>query len=113
MATSSTAPRKPSGPAVAAMVAAGLGTFTIGLMTSLAEASAGLRNALTWYNPVGPLSGKTGVGVIVWLVAWIVLHTTWKNREISLGRGARWALVLILLGFLLTFPPVFDLFARE
>jgi len=103
-------PSKPTGPAAAALVAAGIGTFIIGLMTTLAAASAGLRNALAWYGPSGPLSGKTGVGLIAWLVAWIVLHSIWKGRELNLGKAFTWAIVLIAAGFLLTFPPVFEAF---
>jgi len=102
---------KATGPGAAAMIAAGVGTFVIGLATSLAEASTGLRNALAWYGPTGPLSGKTGVGVIAWLLAWIVLHAAWKNKNIDLGRAFGWTLALVALGFLLTFPPVFEIFA--
>src|SRR2546422_11418280 len=104
---------KPTGPGAGAVVAAGIGTFTIGLMASLAVASAGLNNALNWYNPTGPLSGKTGVGVVTWLLSWVILHVGWKSKNVKFGRAFRWALALVLLGFLLTFPPVFDLFARE
>ena len=64
---------KPSGPAAAAILAAAVGVFVIGLATNLAEVSADLKNALNWWNPAGPLTGKTGVGVIVWLIAWAVL----------------------------------------
>lgn len=104
--------RKSTGPGAAAIIAAGFGTFVIGLMTSLSEASTGLRSALVWYGPTGPLSGKTGVGVIAWLLAWVVLHSSWKNKNVDLGRAFSWSLGLIILGFLLTFPPIFDLFAR-
>ncbi len=103
--------RKLTGPGAAAMVAAGIGTLVIGLATSLAEASAGLGKALAWYGPTGPLSGKTGAGVIAWLLAWIVLHAAWKNKNVELGRAFRWTLALVALGFLLTFPPVFEIFA--
>lgn len=101
---------KPTGPAAAAMLAAGIGTFVIGLMTTLAAASPALRSALTWYGPVGPLSGKTGVGLIIWILVWIVLHSMWKNREANLARTFTWSIVLIAAGFLLTFPPVFEAF---
>lgn len=67
----SAVPAKPNGPVAAALLAAGWGVFAIGLMTTLAEAMAAVANALNWYGPVGPLSGKTGVGIIVWLVAWV------------------------------------------
>lgn len=103
-------PAKPTGPAAAALVAAGVGTFVIGLMTTLASAFPGLRNALVWYSPSGPLSGKTGVGLIAWLLAWIILHSAWRAREANLARAFTWAIVLIVAGFLLTFPPIFEAF---
>ena len=112
MVASSTA-RRATGAGAAAVLAAGIGTFTIGLMTSLASASAGINTALAWKDAVGPLSGKTGVGVLTWLVAWVILHSAWKNRNINVGRTFTWALALIALGFLLTFPPVFEAFAGE
>jgi hypothetical protein len=110
MTTRSMNPAKPTGPAAAALVAAGLGTFVIGMMTTLAAASAGLRNALVWYSPSGPLSGKTGVGLIAWLLAWVILHSALRGREVNLGRAFTLAIVLIAAGFLLTFPPVFEAF---
>ncbi|HRQ41580.1 MAG TPA: hypothetical protein PLD25_26980 [Chloroflexota bacterium] len=56
-----------TGPAAAALVSSDIGVLTIGLMTTGAVISEGLRNALNWWNPAGPLTGKTGVGVILWL----------------------------------------------
>jgi len=103
---------KPTGPAAAAVVAAGIGTFVIGLMTSLAETFERVGTALAWVDGVGSLSGKTGVGVIAWLLAWVILHAAWKGKEANLGRAFTWTIVLIAAGFLLTFPPVFDLFAK-
>ncbi len=109
--TASVVARKTTGAGAAAVVAAGIGTFTIGLMTSLAEASAGLRTALIWYAPSGPLSGKAGVGVLAWLIAWIALHSAWQGRNVDFRRSLTWAFVLLAVGFLLTFPPVFEAFA--
>jgi hypothetical protein len=103
--------RKPSGPAAAALVAAGVGVFVTGLLTTLAEVSPALRGSLNWWNPAGPLSGKTGVGIIVWLVAWVVLHAMYKQRDVALARPLLWTWILIALGFLGTFPPFFEAFA--
>jgi hypothetical protein len=102
---------KPNGPAAAAILSAGAGTFTIGLVTSLAEAFAGLRAALVWYGPSGPLSGKTGVAIIVWLVVWAALASVWRGRNVNIGRVLTWTFVLLLVGFLGTFPPIFEAFA--
>ncbi|HEX6387511.1 MAG TPA: hypothetical protein VF177_22815 [Anaerolineae bacterium] len=99
-----------TGPAAAALVASGIGTLVIGLMTTGAVLSEGLSNFLNWWDPAGPLTGKTGVAVIVWLISWIVTHTLWKDRDSDLGKAFTITLILIGLGVLLTFPPVFEAF---
>ena len=102
--------RIPSGPAAAAILSAGVGSAVIGLMTTGAVISAGLKSALNWWSPAGPLTGKTGVGAIAWLVTWIVLHVLWKDKDVPLIRVLVMTLVLLALGLLLTFPPVFEAF---
>ena len=101
------------GPAAAAFIAGGIGTFFVGLMTTLDEASAGLKTFLTWSTPVGPLSGKTTVGVLAWLIAWFVLNNMWKGKDYDMRRAFTITLVLIGLGLLLTFPPIFEIFAAD
>ena len=102
--------RLPNGPAAAAILSAGVGSAVIGLLTTGAVISAGLKSALNWWSPAGPLTGKTGVGVIAWLVSWIVLHTLWKDEDVALVRVLVVTLVLLALGLLMTFPPVFEAF---
>ncbi len=101
---------KPNGPVAAAFLAAGIGSFALGVLTTGAEASEAVANALRWSAPVGPLSGKTGLAVIVWLVAWAVLASRWRSKEVAFRAVYRWTLVLIALGLLLTFPPFFQAF---
>lgn len=60
----------------------------------------------------GPLTGKTGVGLIVWVVVWVILHSMYRNRSANFDRVMPWARILILLGFLGTFPPFFEAFAQ-
>ena len=98
------------GVASAAFLAGGVGTLVIGLMTTGAVTSEGLQNALNWWNPAGPLTGKTGVGVIAWLISWVLLHAFWKDKEMDFNRVFTITLILIGVGFLLTFPPVFEAF---
>jgi hypothetical protein len=97
----------------AAFIASGIGTFFLGLMIVLTEmpSGAGLKTFLTWVGPVGPLSGKTGVEVIAFLVSWVGLHFYFRNRPIPLTRSFLIAIVLIVVGLLLSFPPVFEIFA--
>jgi len=103
--------RLPNGPAAAAVLAGGIGAFGLGLATTLAEASPAISAALNIYPPVGPLSGKVLVGVVIWLVAWLILGSMWRGKEVNFGRVAMWAFIFLGLGLLLTFPPFFELFA--
>jgi hypothetical protein len=105
--------RVATGEAAAAFVAGGIGCFVIGLMVTLTEMPAlvDLKNALTWSNPVGPLSGKTGVGVIAFVLAWVIAHFTLRNKDVNLKAYVIAAAILTALGFLGTFPPFFELFA--
>jgi lysylphosphatidylglycerol synthetase-like protein (DUF2156 family) len=105
-----TATKVTMAPASAAMIAGAIGVFVIGLMTTGAVISEGLKNALNWWNPAGPLSGKTGIGILVWLVSWFTLNTLWKGKEADLAKAFTIALILIVLGLVLTFPPVFEAF---
>ncbi|KAF0110049.1 MAG: hypothetical protein FD147_1924 [Chloroflexi bacterium] len=102
-----------NGRAAAALLAGGIGAMTLGLMTVLAVASAGIKTALTWMNSVGSLSGKTSVAVIVWLVSWVVIHQLWKNKEVKWGKVMAVAFALLMAGVLMTFPPFFELFHPE
>jgi hypothetical protein len=102
----------PSGGAWAAIVAAGIGCFAFGILVDFAEASTAVSNILNRYNPAGDLSGKSCGAVLVWLLAWTILHLRWKNRNIdSPGKLTAIALILILLGLIAVFPPFFGLFA--
>jgi fluoride ion exporter CrcB/FEX len=101
------------GPAVAALLAVGIGAFVLGLLTTLAEASTTIKEWLQLTDAVGPLSGKTTFAVIAWLIAWAVLHLALRER----GRLTTGVLVttgvLLALGLLGTFPVFFELFASE
>lgn len=100
------------GPGLAAIFSAALGCTVIGLATVLAEISPSIKGLLTWSTAVGPLSGKTGLGVLVWLGTWYLFHRLWKNWEIPFSKVWQWSLILIFLGWLGTFPPFFELFAK-
>jgi hypothetical protein len=99
-----------NGPAAAALLAAGIGSLALGLFVILAEASNSVKNALNFYNPVGPLSGKTTGAIIIWILSWMILHSSWKNKQVSFAGVFTISLILIVLGLLGTFPPFFDLF---
>ena len=99
-----------TGPAAAAIISGAIGTFVIGLLTTGSVIFEGLRNALNWWNPAGPLTGKTGVGVIAWLISWALLSTVWKDKDYDLRKAFVITLIIVALGVILTFPPVFEAF---
>lgn len=100
----------PDGPAAAALIAAGVGCLAMGAFTTIAEASASFAKTLTYNTDVGPLSGKTILTVIVWLVAWVILHLAVRRREVGITRALTVCLILTAGGFLLTFPTFFRIF---
>ena len=100
----------PNGSAAAAFLSGSIGVFVIGLLTTLSEASHAIGSALNWYNPSGSLVGKTGVGIIIWLISWYILNNKWKNEDVDLKKMFTWSIIIAALGFLLTFPPFFVMF---
>lgn len=98
------------GAVASALVSAGVGSAVLGIVTVLAAASQTFSSGLAWVAPVGPLSGKTTVAVVAWLLSWAWLARRWRERDLDFGRVAAWTAVLIALGFLGTFPPVFEIF---
>jgi len=68
-----------NGAAVAAFLSAGIGAFTLGLIVILNE--AGWLVVPGWYPPAGGVSGRTTLAVVLWLIAWAVLHRRWRRRQ--------------------------------
>jgi hypothetical protein len=101
---------KPEGPIAAAILAAGAGALTLGIVTTLVEASASIKDALTLSTAVGPLSGKVAITVGVWLVVWLVLHLALRRKPYETRRALTFSVILICLGVLGTFPTFFQLF---
>jgi hypothetical protein len=104
---------KPNGPAAAAFLAAGIGCFVLGVFTTLAEASTQVADALKLMKEVGPLSGKVIVATLAIVISWIVAYLLLRGKEVKFGQFLAASLVLVALGFLLTFPPFFELFAPK
>jgi hypothetical protein len=102
-----------NGPSAAAVLAAGIGLAVTGIVSTLAEAIAAFSKALTWSKPVGALSGKTIIGIAVWLASWLVLGLIWKDRDLNLRPVLIVSAILLVVGLLFTFPPFFDLFTAD
>ncbi|HSJ97648.1 MAG TPA: hypothetical protein VLC53_11275 [Myxococcota bacterium] len=96
-----------NGAALAAFLAAGIGAFALGMIVVLGE--TGLFAAPALYAPAGGVTGRTTLAAAVWLIGWAVLHRRWKDRQIGARTVYALSLLLIGLGILLTFPPVWKL----
>ena len=96
-----------NGAALAALLAAGLGALAVGLIVILNE--AGVLSVPALYAPAGGVSGRTTLATVLWLAAWALLHRRWRGRQLEPRRVYVVTLVLVALGILLTFPPVWSL----
>jgi hypothetical protein len=96
-----------NGAAMAAVLAAGIGAFAVGLVVILNEAGAFAVPAL--YGPAGGVSGRTSLAVVIWGIGWAVLHGRWRHRQVDSRPVRVIALILTGLGILLSLPPVWSL----
>ena len=99
-----------TGPIAAAIISSGIGSMIIGLMTTGAVLSSGLKDFLNLWNPAGALTGKTIMGILVWLLSWIFLNSRWKGNDYDLGKAFTITLILFSIGLIFTFPLVFEAF---
>jgi hypothetical protein len=103
----STAVADTNGAAMAAVLGAGIGSAAMGVFVLLNE--AGVFAAPALYAPAGGVTGRTTFATIVWLSAWLVLHARWRSRDVASRSVFTWTVVLVLLGIVATFPPVWAL----
>jgi hypothetical protein len=109
-AASPNAPALTNGSGAAAILAAGIGSFTLAVLACTGDKVAAIKNSLIFYKPTGPLSGVTTTAILIWLVAWGILEWRWRNSTVGAGRICVISLALLGLSLMLTFPPVVDLF---
>ena len=102
----------PNGGVAAAVIAAGIGCATLGLLVVAAAASPQVSQLLNFYSQTGPLSGKAIVSTVVYLVAWPNLHYRLRDKQVDLYKAFMVTILLVALGILGTFPPVYQMFAR-
>jgi hypothetical protein len=113
MPNSESAPNAPAvrnGSGAAAILAAGIGCFTLAVLACAGDKSAMVKNSLILYRPTGQLSGVTTAAILIWLLTWGILGWRWRNRAVAVGRVSAVALTLLGLSLLLTYPPIVDLF---
>jgi len=103
---------KPNGPVAAALLAGGIGSAVLGLVTFFYEINgkSAFAKSMTWYKPVGGLSGKSMWAIIAFFVSWAILHYVWKDKNTDFARISSIAIGLLVVGLLGTFPPIWNLF---
>jgi hypothetical protein len=99
-----------NGPLAAAILAAGIGSLVLGLMTILCENISAFGNFFNFINSVGNLTGRTWMAILAWLISWAILVNKWRDQEVNFGMIYTVTLILVGLGLLGTSPPFFDLF---
>jgi hypothetical protein len=97
-----------NGVGAAAILSAGIGCFVFAALAFAADKLTSVKLALSFYKPTGPLSGVSTLGVLAWLVTWAFFEWRWQSVNVSLRSVCTFALVLLGVAFLLTFPPVVD-----
>lgn len=100
----------PNGAGAAAVLAAGVGSFALGLLDVIADKVPAVNKWMNFHNPTGALSGVTTCTIFVWLATWAILQMRWRGREVRLRPISLTAILLLAAGMLLTFPPLADLF---
>ena len=103
---------KPNGPVAAALLAGGIGSAVLGLVTFIYELNdkSSFATSMVWSKAVGGLSGKSGLGIIAFFLAWFVLNNMLKGKDVDFNRIATISYVLLAIGFIGTFPFVWHLF---
>jgi hypothetical protein len=102
------ADRITNGRGAAAVLAAGIGCFALALLALAGDASRTISAALNFWNPTGPLSGVTGVAILIWLAAWQLLSRHWARRDVNLARINGISFAMFAAALLITFPPIMD-----
>jgi len=102
---------KVNGPAAAALLAGGIGSAAMGIITLIYELDdqSGFSKSMTWYKPVGGLSGKSSWAIMIFFISWAILHFVWKDKDTNFARIPSLAIALLFVGLIGTFPPFWQL----
>lgn len=112
MATTLSTDERPNGPVAAAFLAGGIGSAALGIITLVYEISnpSPFADSFKWVKEVGALSGKTTLALIIFGIAWVVLHFIFRGKETNFNRMALLSFIGLGIGLLGTFPPFWHLF---
>jgi hypothetical protein len=99
-----------NGSGAAAILSAAIGCFALSGLAIAADKSPFVKAALVFYKPTGALSGVTSSSILIWFLTWGILDIRWRKRTVALGWNCSIAFTLLIFSFLLTYPPIADLF---
>lgn len=117
--TNSVRPKRATGEAVAALLAAGIAMLTLAFVNQLTAMSdpfnAWVHGIGKLWMPgaqgIGPYSGKETLSVVAWFVSWAILHPVLRTRELKLSRWLVVFLVMVAVATTFIWPPVYEHFA--
>jgi hypothetical protein len=78
---SQSVPAIPNGSGAAAILAASVGCFALGILAFAGDKSVAIKNNLNFYKPTGPLSGVTTSAIVIWFVVWGLLEWHGGKRQ--------------------------------
>ena len=106
-----------NGPIVAAFVSATIGILVLALVQVATVMSASFKDTVfevgkAWIpgaEGIGPSSGKETFMLAAWLLSWVGLHYTLRQRELPLRPLFGVALAILAVAVFLVWPPVWHL----
>jgi hypothetical protein len=101
------------GPAAAVLLATGVGALVLGILTTINEASQDVHDFLEFFGRVGPLSGKTIIAGAVFFGSWGIFAWILGSRNPPFRPIVIATAVMVVIGFVMTFPIFFQAFASE
>lgn len=110
-----------SGPAAAALISAGFGSFLMMTIHHLSDTAKAVEDWLwkigSWipgshnqdkiYGNIGSYSGKETMLLIGWLVSWLILHQLWRHKNIKARTMFFWMFVFFVAATAMTWHPLF------
>jgi hypothetical protein len=100
---------RPAGPAAAVLIATGLASLVLGVLTGLVAAFPGVESALSVSQRVGDLSGVSIITIAVFFGVWGLMTAVWRRSSPSLSRVALISALFFGLCVVATFAPVIHL----
>lgn len=121
LAEGSPNPPKVTGPAAAALISAGFGSFLMMIFHHLGETSELFDRMLcqigSWmpgshsndkmYGAIDSYTGKQTILLIGWLGSWLLLHLIWRKKNIKPRTMFFWMFIFFVAATVMTWHPLF------